>query len=243
MLTIEAAGLKIRIENRYGKVAWLCRDYLTADSDVPDISVRITEEELRRKMKAFPGVFQRESEAETVLVYEKISARLSAFDAFVLHASAVAVDGNAYAFTAESGTGKSTHTGYWRELLGDRMTVINGDKPICRFAPDGDLWVYGTPWNGKEDWGQPASAPLRGLCLLERSRENAVIPLSPAEAWRALLPALHLTQPPENDLAGQLRLFRRMLSAVPLYRLRCRKDPSAGETAIRALLPGLLPEA
>ena len=51
------------------------------------------------------------------------------FDAFVMHSSIVEADGKAYCFAAESGIGKSTHTRYWKEALGDRATVINGGLP------------------------------------------------------------------------------------------------------------------
>ena len=38
--------------------------------------------------------------------------------------STVAVDGQAYLFTAPCHTGKSTHTRLWRELFGDRAEEI-----------------------------------------------------------------------------------------------------------------------
>ena len=38
----------------------------------------------------------------------------------VLHSSAIAVDGNAYLFSAHSGTGKSTHTSLWLDHFKDR---------------------------------------------------------------------------------------------------------------------------
>ena len=53
---------------------------------------------------------------------------------FMLHASAVEVDGKAYLFSASSGTGKSTHTKLWQEYFGyDKALIINDDKPALKF--------------------------------------------------------------------------------------------------------------
>ena len=47
----------------------------------------------------------------------------------MLHSSAVVADGKAYLFTADSGTGKSTHTQLWPRMFGDRAYILNDDKP------------------------------------------------------------------------------------------------------------------
>ena len=242
MLTLEMAGLRIRIENEYDDVRQLCRDYLVPGQGKPDLSVRVMPDELQEQLDKLPGCFPGKGYAESVLIYEKISNALPAFNAFVLHASAVMVRGEAYVFAAGCGTGKSTHTGYWREILGDRMTVINGDKPICRFSEDGQLMVFGTPWNGKENWGTNISAPMRALCLLERGKENAVFPVEASKAFGELCGHFHLTDPEKIDLPKLFELVERMMKMIPIYRLKCRKDVSAAELAIRTLLRGNMPQ-
>lgn len=47
------------------------------------------------------------------------------------------IDGKAYMFSAPSGTGKSTHAKLWRDCFGDRVTMINDDKPLIKFREDG----------------------------------------------------------------------------------------------------------
>ena len=133
MFQIEVAGLVIRIENRYEDVRKLCQDYITGEERKADIFISVSEEELQEEMDKAPECFFGKGYAEGVVAYEKISNALPAFDAFVMHSSVVEVNGESYAFAAESGTGKSTHTRYWKEVLGDRIKVINGDKPILRF--------------------------------------------------------------------------------------------------------------
>lgn len=232
MFQIELAGLVIRIENRYEDVRRMCADYVVADDRPADICVSVSEAELRREIAKAPECFFGDGYGEEVVLYEKISNALPAFDAFVMHSSVVAVDGRAYCFAAESGTGKSTHTRYWKEVLGDRVTVINGDKPIYRFRGD-RLMAYGTPWCGKENWQTRTSAPLHALCLLERGEENEVYPVDPFTLLDEMMHHFHLPGEGQVDMVKLIDLIDRMVTTVPAYRLRCRNDVSAAETAIR----------
>ena len=167
MFQIEAAGLVIRIDNRFDYVHTLCRSYLTSSDRPADIYVSVSEKELRSEIQKFSSVYEDEGYVEGAAIYEKISNALPPYDAFVMHSSVVAVDGRAYCFAAESGTGKSTHTRFWKQLLGDRVIIINGDKPIYRFQGD-QLIAYGTPWCGKENWQTNSGAPLQAICLLSQ---------------------------------------------------------------------------
>lgn len=231
MFQIEAAGLVIRIDNRFSFVEDTCREYITAPDRPADITVSVSEEEIRRETEKAPDLFFGNGYDEVVLAYEKISNALPAFDAFVMHSSVVAVDGMAYAFAAGRGTGKSTHTRFWKEVLGERVTVINGDKPICRFQ-DGQLLAYGTPWCGKENWQTNTAAPLKALCLLERSEENAVFPINAFDVISELMHHFYLPGGNKVDMIKMIELIDRMVSTVPLYRLRCRNDRTAAENAI-----------
>ncbi len=230
MFQIEAAGLVIRIDNRFDYVRDLCRDYITAPDRPADIAVSVSEEEMRREIEKTPDLFFSDGYAEGVISYRKISCALPAFNAFVMHSSAVAAEGGAYCFAALSGTGKSTHTRFWKQLLGDRVTVINGDKPICRFRGD-QLMVFGTPWCGKENWQTNTSAPMRALCLIERGEENAIIPVDAFSVVGELMRQFHLSGDGQVDVPKTVELIDRMVSTVPVYRLRCRADISAAETA------------
>ena len=106
MFQIETAGLVICIENRFSYAQDMCREYITAQDRPADITVSVSEEELRREIEKAPELFFGDGYGEYVIVYEKISNALPAFDAFVMHSSVVAVNGKAFAFAAEKGTGK-----------------------------------------------------------------------------------------------------------------------------------------
>ena len=231
MFQIEVAGLVICIENRFERVKNLCTEYLVKENRPADITVSVTEEELRREIEKAPEYFFGDGYAESVVVYEKISNVLPAFDAFVMHSSVVEVNNKAYCFAAESGIGKSTHTQYWKNVLGDRVTVINGDKPIYRFQGE-QLIAYGTPWCGKENWQKKTSAPLTAICLLERGEENAVYPVDAFELFGEMSHHFHLPGDGQVDMPKLMELIDRMVTTVPVYRLRVTNDISAAETAI-----------
>ena len=148
-MTIELAGITFRIQNRYPETEHLCHAYETTDP--PEIEIRISPEEIAferersvhedircgRRVKDWPDGY-----LETLAVYRKISEKLPEYDTFLFHGSAIAVDGAAYIFTAKSGTGKSTHTRLWREMLGMRAVMVNDDKPLIKVLPDGSAAVY-----------------------------------------------------------------------------------------------------
>lgn len=235
MFQIEIAGLTVRILNRFSYVRNLCSNYIVPNEYIPDIIVEISERELRREIDKAPELFYGDGYGEGVCIYQKLSCELPRFDAFVMHSSAVAVDGNAYCFAAECGIGKSTHTRYWKELLGDRLTVINGDKPVFRFV-NGILKVFGTPWCGKENWNTNINAPVKALCLLERGQENQIIQVDGFEMLKELTKHIYLPGDDKIDMVRLIELLDKTLETVPVYRLVCINDISAAINASAALL-------
>lgn len=154
--------------------------------------------------------------------------RLLDFDGMMLHASAVALNGRAYLFSANSGVGKSTHTSLWKSLFPGAV-IVNDDKPAVRFI-DGNLYVYGTPFSGKHDMSVNSRFLLGGICFLERGEKNVIEEISPAEA----LP-LFLSQSPgmhgADRVEKRLGVTDKVLSSARLYKMRCNKEPDAAKTA------------
>lgn len=145
------------------------------------------------------------------------------FQGTYLHASAVILDGRAYLFSANSGTGKSTHTEKWCRLFG--ATYLNDDKPALRLVDD--VWMaYGTPWSGKHDLSTPTGVPLGGIAFLRRGEENSIRPMTSAEAVPHLV---HQSQwRMHRDLMEvQLTLLDRLMREIPVWELTCRNDDDA----------------
>ena len=168
---------------------------------------------------------------ERTVLQGLIADDLRGFGFFLLHGSTLAMDGKAYLFTAKCGTGKSTHTRLWRQVFGDRVTMLNDDKPFLERTETG-ITVWGSPWSGKHGLDTNISAPLAGVCVLERGTENQIRPLNPAEA----LPLLR-HQADEKD-----RIFlESLVKTVPLWRMQCTKDPAAAHVAWEAMADFQLP--
>ena len=251
MFDIEIAGVRIRVHNHRGFVFWQCWDYIVKPPggfteeqlvsqelvlpEPPDIEVDTTKEEiLAERDQAEPGIRVTPGYCEALCVYRKIALGMIDHNAFLMHASVIAVDGEAYAFAARSGTGKSTQTLIWQKEFGDRAVIVNGDKPILRFFPDGKLYACGTPWAGKENLGCNMKAPLRAVLFVERSPENRIRKMSSEEVTRRLFDQL-LFPKEEESMTRFLELVDRMLGSVDFYLLECNMNQDAALTAWKGI--------
>lgn len=211
----------------YAYTSHVCRNYLYNGKENPLFEISVTSEDIEKESKLDGQERFEPPYLESLCLYRKLLQKLIMLDGIVFHSSAVAVDGNAYLFTAVSGTGKSTHTALWRELLGDRAVMINDDKPIIRFI-DGEFYVYGTPWNGKHELDTNQRAKVKAICKLERGLENSIEPLSAKE----MLPVILNQTLRYQDVAGLdklLTLTDRLLTTVKLYKLKCNTDISSAK--------------
>lgn len=85
----------------------------------------------------------------------------------VFHSSTIDYNGKGIMFSADSGTGKSTHTGLWLKYYPAQTKIINDDSPLIRLV-DGKPYVFGTPWSGKTDINDNVQAPLSAIVFLKR---------------------------------------------------------------------------
>ena len=101
-----------------------------------------------------------------------------------LHASAVVVEDEAYLFSADCGTGKSTHTSLWLKYLADKNPyILNDDKPAIRVTENG-IFAYGTPFSGKNDINENKKVKVKGICFLEQAPQNSIEKLEISEAFK-----------------------------------------------------------
>lgn len=186
--------------------------------------------ELERLMSS-PGIS--EDSAENIYTADFFYTALLKFDGFMLHSSAVEVDGRAYLFSAPSGTGKSTHTAQWLKLFGEKARIINDDKPAIRFV-GGIPYAYGTPWSGKSDLNVNVGVPIQGICVLERSEKNFIEPLDEGTAVFSILN--QTIRPRSADYMNSLlTLLDRVISTVPVWRMGCNISAEAAQTAYNAM--------
>ncbi len=231
MINVRLADISIGIDSKYPFTEALAKDYLTDNK--PDITLSVTDDEIERERSD-----EKEScgYLESIALYRKLAEKLPEYDAFVFHAATLNFSGEALAFTAKSGVGKTTHTRLWIDTLGgDRVHYLNGDKPIIRFL-DGVPYVFGTPYKGKEGYGRNECAPLRAITFVERGDVNCAEPLPRDEAVMRLAGQVYMPRSPLSAIAT-LRLIDRLVSSVSLVRLRCTPDSRAVAAAYGAIYP------
>ena len=194
------------------------------------------EREKSRKEREFEGLKPHEFEAsylETLSAYRKLAVKLTEYDTFLFHGSVIAVDGMAYLFTAKSGTGKSTHTRLWRELLGERAVMVNDDKPLLKVGEEG-VTVFGTPYNGKHNLGCNMSAPLKAICIIERGEQNSITQVTKSDVYSMLLQQVY--RPTDGTaMARTLTLIDKACESLKLFRLKANMDISAAKLAFSTM--------
>lgn len=218
----------------------MCSAYLTENTDA-DARICITSEDVDAERQRLLRKKDREEQPEEstpqalerLVLLRKIAELLPRYDRVLFHCSCLAIDGNGVLFTAKSGTGKSTHSRLWREVFGDRVVMINDDKPFLIIGTDGAS-VCGTPWRGKHALGCNMSAPVKAICILQRAEENRMEPVTSRDALAVLLQQTYSPDDPEA-LMRTLALVQTLSKCVPVYRLSCNMDPDAAKVAFAAV--------
>lgn len=231
------ANLTFEVACQYENTKQLCSDYLTESVTDQDWAITVSSEILVDEQAILRK--KRDPGSENIIIVESyslcrsIAEKLPDEDRVLFHGSSLAIDGNGVLFTAKSGTGKSTHTRLWREVFGDRVVMVNDDKPFLHITPEGTT-VYSTPWRGKHRLGSNISAPLRAICIVCRGEENRMERVAHREALPTLLQQTYMPEDPRM-LRKTLALADRLSRTVPVYRLYCNMDPQAARVAYAGL--------
>ena len=238
--TIKVAGVPVGITSIFDSTRDYCRAYFT--DEAPAFHVATVREDLDFEQKKareeaelegfryrdFPDPY-----LERTAIQRKIAEALFAYDTLVFHGSVVAVDGQGYLFTAKSGTGKSTHTRFWRETFGDRAVMVNDDKPFLRMEAD-HILVCGSPWSGKHGLDTNVTVPLKAICILERGTENLIRPIEPKDALMMLMQQSN--RPLDRSLLMKyMDLVDGLASKTALWKMNCNLDPMAATVAFETM--------
>ncbi|MBQ9084509.1 MAG: hypothetical protein IJY24_02520 [Clostridia bacterium] len=238
MITIKIAGLNVGIDNKHRYIERLAQDYLTEAK--ADFVVSASEEEINAERGQTEVGFS-DGYLESIVAYRKIAEMLPSYDAFVFHGAVLSLDGKAYAFTAKSGVGKTTHTRLWLKTFGERVHYLNGDKPIIRFI-DGIPYACGTPWQGKENYGVNEMAPLVGIAFLRRGEKNRARLVPSGEIITDFVTQMYMPRNTAGAMLSTMRMADRVIGAVRLVELYCNMEDSAAEIS-HAVLSGSCDEA
>lgn len=238
---MEIAGRRVAVTCTFEKTREFCHEYLAEDGPVDfsvevlrdDVYAELEKSRIEAEVEGIPFVKFSAYDYEQSALYRKLAEQLLTFDTLLFHGSAISVDGEAYLFTATSGTGKSTHTSFWRQTFGDRAVMVNDDKPLLRMI-DGKVYVCGTPWNGKHGLGTKIMVPLKGLCILERAEENSIQPVTLPQVLPLLMQQSFRPRNPAS-VHRVLELLSKLSESTGLYRLGCNLDPKAAMVAYQGM--------
>ena len=241
--SMKIAGHTAGVTSLFESTPQYFRPYLTEDP--PEFTIATTREDIAFEQADLleeahrdgfrPRVFT-DPFLERAAIQRAFAEFLFDFDTLLFHGSAIAIDGEGYVFTAHSGTGKSTHTRLWRQVFGDRAVMVNDDKPFLQ-SEDNQVWLHGSPWSGKHGLDTNIKVPLKGICILERGKENCIRKASAD----AVLPMLQKQSYAPMDPTKEdrfLALVSALAHSVPLWHMACNKDASAAQMAYEAMQEG-----
>ena len=239
---IKLAEKIIEIRNIYPYIEEYCKGYIVDKNLVPDLSVEISKEDIdyERDKSHREDIAQgidirdfKDDYLETLAVYRKIAEWMPQVNTVLFHGSVIVMDGKGYIFTAKSGTGKSTHARLWCDLYGDRVVIVNDDKPLIR-VEESKITAHGTPWDGKHRLSTNTSVPVTGICILHRADENRIERANSKDIYPMFVQQVYRPSNKESMLKT-FDLLDRILEQIPVYDLYCNMDIDAARVAYEGM--------
>ena len=216
-MTIGIGGIAFGLQAKYNDVLRQCKDYVTKEAPAKQFAVSADDilRERNEFIQLFGSCYLTDAQLEVYALRKKVSDAMIEYGGFQLHGAAVAVDNSAFIFTADSGTGKTTHINLWLKTIPGAY-VVNGDHPIIKQCSKG-TFVYGSPWCGKEQLSRNTSVPLKAIIIMERGSRNHMTEINFSEAIPDLYRQVYKPSEGEkmkktlqllSSLKGIIRFFR-----------------------------------
>lgn len=239
IFTIQIARTNLEIQAHFGSTREYFKDYLS--DSAPEAVLTVCEDERQREQALLDEEADREGLRRRVFspaflernaLLRQTAAVLLKKDILLLHGSTLVTEGKAYLFTADCGVGKSTHVRLWQSLLGEQVQILNDDRVFL--AMNCPITAYSSPWSGKHGLQNNLTAPLGGICLLQRGSTNDIRRIPPEEGEPLLKKQIFL---PEAGNESRLSCYTSQLfRAVPVWLLHCTKDLQAADIAYKAMV-------
>ena len=229
-INIQLAGYVVCIRSKYRSSSALYEDFRT-DAKA-DSYITVTDDDIdfiRAKEYNLRAIRVIDSS-----ILSKIAEELLEYSVLLMHGAVIAYNGEAYMFTAPSGTGKTTHILKWLNQLPDSF-VLNGDKPFIRFNDD-NILACGSPWAGKEDLYTNTMIPLKCIVFMERDENNHIEQISFTKAFPLLLQQVYHSND-EAKMRKTIRVMQRMNGHISFWQFRCNNlKEDSFEVAYNALV-------
>jgi hypothetical protein len=141
-----------------------------------------------------------------------------------VHASAIKTNDSAILLSGPSKSGKSTQTEYYLSV--DRKAqIINEDKPLINKVDD-QVFVWGSPWSGKNVLNQNVKVPLKAIFFLNKSDKTDLRPLEENEKIKHLLRNIHRPGD-ETNIDNMIDVVNDIISNCNLYEFACENNQTS----------------
>lgn len=178
-------------------------------------------------LKFSKGILKAYGKRLVLSQYLGIERLLLQKDGFLLHASLIKYGGAGIAFSAPSGTGKSTQAELWETYR--EAEIINGDRAGIRRMQDGSWLAYGSPMAGSSGIVKNERVCLQAIVVLRQAKENEIERMKPSEAFKALYSETLLNKWDSDYMLKLTELLINAAKQLPVYLLKCRPEKSAVE--------------
>ena len=227
------ADLIVEMNPKFNNTLERAKPFLYDGSRDADFELKISDKYLDQLMsKAAEGVTVEQMENFALSgVFNRAAIK---YGVMLVHSSALIYNNGAYLFSADSGVGKSTHTKLWLKAFGDKVHIMNDDKPVVRLY-DNHAQAYGTPFDGGSGIALNENYPLKAIIFIERGEENSVrIPENKEIIQKLYFQTAHIVN---RETAEKMLInMERLLHLTKFYVLTCNMDISAAYTAYKYII-------
>ena len=232
-MRLKIADLIVEMNPKYDDTIHLIEPFLYDGDRSTDISLRVSDRYLYSLLSKANGKSTL-AQLENYAFSTAFSRKALRFNTMLIHSSALIYNDGAYLFSANSGVGKSTHTKLWLQAFGDKVHIMNDDKPVVRLYENKAI-VYGTPFDGGSGIAMNESYPLKAIIFLERGDYNSVrVPDYKEIINNLYFQTAHMVN---FELAEKMLVnIEKLLDLSDFYILTCNMNISAVFTAFECIV-------
>ena len=227
------ADLIVEYTAKYDDLKRLSEQFVYSGEGKTDITLSVTDKQLENMLsRSVEGTTI--GGIENLAISSEFNHEAIKHGVMLVHSSALIYNNGAYLFSADSGVGKSTHTKLWLKAFGDKVHIMNDDKPVVRLYDD-HAQAYGTPFDGGSGIALNESYPLKAIIFVERGEENSVrIPENKEIIQKLYFQTARMVN--RETAEKMLVNMERLLHLTKFYVLTCNMDISAAYTAYNSII-------
>ncbi len=244
MALYKIADLYVEAQVNYPRCSTQLEKYRIEENESinPDIIIIVNQEMIdayieegkdSEIMKGWPMEMQWD-EVEYMIAGQIFYRQLLRYNGMLVHSSAVVMNGKAYLFSGKSGVGKSTHTGLWLKEFGDRVYILNEDKPAVRKL-DGKYYAYGTPWSGKTNINVNRREEVECIVFLGQAPDNSIRTVDSKEAFTSLFEQTD-RKASGRYMVALMDMMEGIVTDIPIYHLDCNISKEAVKLAYNTIV-------